>query len=137
MQRKRTIFFVLILDNLFQGHCLCRNGLRLVRVHPGSLVSLGCSSNRKMPPSQGGDRGAIPRRSTASEGIWALVSRPVCYTGSPGEGEMGSTPIPSARCPGGETDIMPRFERGVPGSTPGRGTVMHGVHGVISQHATL
>jgi hypothetical protein len=25
-------------------------------------------------------------------------------------------------CPGGETDIMPRFERGVPGSTPGRGT---------------
>ena len=23
--------------------------------------------------------------------------------------------------PDGETDIMPRFERGVPGSTPGRG----------------
>src|SRR3954470_22823205 len=37
-------------------------------------------------------------------------------------GNAGSTPSPSAGCPGGETDIMPRFERGVPGSTPGRGT---------------
>ena len=36
----------------------------------------------------------------------------------------GSTPSPSAigDCPGGETEIMARFERAGPGSTPGRGT---------------
>ena len=29
---------------------------------------------------------------------------------------------PAVHCrPGGETEIIPRFERGVPGSTPGRG----------------
>ena len=28
--------------------------------------------------------------------------------------------------PDGETDIMPRFERGVPGSTPGRGALRKG-----------
>src|SRR5436309_1599370 len=31
-------------------------------------------------------------------------------------------PLP-LNCPGGETEITPRFERGVPGSSPGRGTV--------------
>src|SRR5437667_11950310 len=30
--------------------------------------------------------------------------------------------MPSARCPDGETDIIPRFDRDVPGSTPGRGS---------------
>lgn len=40
-------------------------------------------------------------------------------------GYVGSNPTPSAalmKCPGGETDIIPRLERGVPGSNPGRGT---------------
>src|SRR5262249_12022630 len=39
----------------------------------------------------------------------------------PPRGDKGSNPLPSAIGPDGETDIMPRFERDVPGSTPGRG----------------
>ena len=41
-------------------------------------------------------------------------------SGRSSERSEGSNPLPSAACPDGETEIMPRFERGGPGSTPGR-----------------
>ena len=44
--------------------------------------------------------------------------------------DEGSNPLPSAGvamggvCPDGEMEIIPRFYRGVPGSSPGRGAYM-------------
>ena len=46
------------------------------RVRPPAGPLMGCSSNRKTPPSQGGNRGAIPRRSTRAGGRKAVIRRP-------------------------------------------------------------
>src|SRR5205823_5311623 len=51
-------------------------------------------------------------------GIRIAESRTAALVGIP----QSEFRIPQSRHPGGETDITPRFERGVPGSSPGRGT---------------
>src|SRR5262245_25519731 len=39
-------------------------------------------------------------------------------------------------CPGGETEIIPRFERVGPGSTPGRGTLERSQESVLARRAS-
>src|ERR1700730_108206 len=73
--------------------------------HLGYLM--GCWSKGRPPGLQPGDRGSTPRRST-DNAMLALVVK---------------------------LDITPRFEREVPGSTPGRGTGWRMVDDVTRSHA--
>ena len=90
------------------------------RGRPGSTpgrTSLGCSSNRKTPPSQGGNRGAIPRRSTRAGGRKAEIRRPW-------EPEsVGSTPTPLTGCMGRWSNgATPAWRAGHARSTPAGST---------------
>jgi hypothetical protein len=87
--------------------------------HRFHCVTMGCWSKGRAPPSRGGNRGSTPRRSTQA-GSSSKGRTPVRRTGNPGSIPGGSNAI----CPGGETEIMPRFERDVPGSIPGRGALL-------------
>ena len=90
------------------------------RVRPPAGPLGGCSSNRKTPPSQGGNRGAIPRRSTRAGGRKAVIRRPW-------EPEsVGSTPTPLtvewARGPTGrrQPGVLAMRVRLPPGPLPDR-----------------
>jgi hypothetical protein len=86
------------------------------RVRPPAGPLLGCSSNRKTPPSQGGNRGAIPRRSTRSGGRKAVI-RP------PWEREnVGSTPTPLTDMGLWSNGKTPAWRAGDAGSTPAGST---------------
>src|SRR5262245_56382312 len=63
----------------------------------------------------------VPVASTQRKVAGYGLAGPLWKGGSP-HGLEGSNPLPSAQDPDGETDITSRFEREVPGSTPGRGT---------------
>ena len=86
---------------------------------------MGGWSNGKTPGLQPGDRGSIPRRSTV---FWKVAgyASPGRFAKPRDESHVGSNPMPSASLAesltkqlNGETEIIPRFERGGPGSTPG------------------
>ena len=87
------------------------------RVRPPAGPLWGCSSNRKTPPSQGGNRGAIPRRSTRAGGRKAVIRRPW-------EPEsVGSTPTPLTGCLGlWSNGTTPAWRAGHAGSTPAGST---------------
>lgn len=114
------------------------------------------------PASHAGNDGSIPSGITRSAGATgqhtSLVRRRAGFdsradlwlrAARPGERRRrrkaeigvrlpgGPLSCPVLSYPVGEMEIISRFEREVPGSSPGRGTVMHGVNGVSSKHATL
>jgi hypothetical protein len=60
-------------------------------------------------------------RGPLTEGSRIWLAGPLCYSGSPTEIRVRLPCLPLA-APVVKRTIMPRFERGVPGSTPGRGT---------------
>lgn len=91
-------------------------------------VCAGPWSNGKMPPWRGGEPGSIPGGSIEEHGRQPdTVGRAAVLTRfSQQLGDWGSNLQPSAgvrrdRSPDGETEITPRFYRGIPGSNPGRG----------------
>ena len=65
---------------------------------------------------------AASERPSASYGVGDGYGWPCRVANSVAVRHKGSNPFPSAECFGGETDIIPRFERGVSGSNPDRST---------------
>src|SRR5262249_32770166 len=90
----------------------------MVQVHPGSLLWSAGVLTARIPPWYGGGPGSIPGRTSRQLGCSSNGKTPASQAGN-----RGSTPRRSTVfCPGGETDIISRFEREVSGSTPDRGT---------------
>jgi hypothetical protein len=92
---------------------------------------MGGWSNGKTPALQAGDRGSTPRpvhwkRKVAGYGSPGLVANQCARKGM--RVRIPRLPLGDGD-PDGETEIIPRFERGVPGSSPGRGMTSSATEG--------
>ena len=73
---------------------------------------------QRTPAPQAGRMGSTPIRATRYDQVVEPADTRRSERRAFGR---GSSTLPLVTCLDGETDIMPRFERGVPGSNPGRG----------------
>ena len=108
-----------------RGRLILARSVWWVQLPSGPLEKMGSWSNAKTPERHSGNPGSIPGGSTETEGSRLTVCRAAVLTRfSPVEMRVRlpclPLGVPSCR-PDGEMDIMPRFYRGVPGSSPGRG----------------
>ena len=92
---------------------------------PLGVVAAGGRGSR--PEQSSGRLGFVPRPAAAAPNATTYgrepdtAGRAAVLTQLPSRA-CGFESLPLRFCFGGETEIMPRFERGVPGSNPGRST---------------